>query len=144
MNNTMSSIQQSESTEIARRLKRNKRLMQMAAHALWVDATLEDAEVRLFEELTFSFPCDVKLHERDELESLDDICAQIESQEEKCQIMEIVCSMLTIDSDLSPSESQFVGDLFVKLGFSAEKRDELMVYAHELVVQNRRWSWLMA
>ncbi len=115
----------------------------MAAHALWADEQLKDTEIRLFEELSCSFVCDVKLNDKEQLDGVDEICARVECQEERCQIMEIVCSMLTIDSELADSEKQFLTDLYAKLGFDPAKCEQLIAYTHEQVEQNKRWHALM-
>lgn len=120
--------------------KRNTRLLQIAANALWIDGKIAPEEERLFEELCDKFGVSIDIKDRANIPSINDICNTVLAKTEKIQMLDIACRMIAIDGFYTDEEKQFIIDLASLLGVRQEKVQSLEDFIYLLIEENNRWK----
>lgn len=120
--------------------KRNTRLLQIAANALWIDGKIAPEEARLFEELCDKFGVSIDIKDRANIPSINDICNTVLAKTEKIQMLDIACRMIAIDGFYTDEEKQFIIDLANLLGVRQEKVQSLEDFIYLLIEENNRWK----
>lgn len=120
--------------------KRNTRLLQIAANALWIDGKIAPEEERLFEELCDKFGVSIDIKDRANIPSVNDICNTVLAKTEKIQMLDIACRMIAIDGFYTDEEKQFIIDLASLLGVRQEKVQSLEDFIYLLIEENNRWK----
>lgn len=115
------------------RKEENKlRLLHIAALALWSDDTITNYERNVFKELCTHYQLQVDLNKKDELMNLNKICKHAETKEDKLEILDMACRMVSIDSAVNENEINFIKEVASCLGFNIERLEELDSYIHIL------------
>lgn len=96
--------------------KKNLRIMQIAAQALWADGVIHEKERKLFNELSNKLGVEIDINSKDTIPSVDTICDTILSKTEKVQMLDIACRMVAVDGDYSDMEKSFITNLCFVLG----------------------------
>lgn len=120
--------------------KRNTRLLQIAANALWIDGKIAPEEERLFEELCDKFGVSIDIKDRANIPSINDICNTVLAKTEKIQMLDIACRMIAIDGFYTDEEKHFIIDLANLLGVRQEKVQSLEDFIYLLIEENNRWK----
>lgn len=123
LNNSVKGI--NTSSLIVESTKRNTRLLQVAANALWIDGKIAPAEKRLFEELCDKFGVSIDIQDRANIPSINDICNTVLAKSEKIQMLDVACRMIAVDGIYADEEKQFIFDLANLLGVRQEKIQSL-------------------
>lgn len=106
LNNSVKGI--NTSSLIVESTKRNTRLLQVAANALWIDGKIAPAEKRLFEELCDKFGVSIDIQDRANIPSINDICNTVLAKSEKIQMLDVACRMIAVDGIYADEEKQFI------------------------------------
>ncbi len=118
--------------------KKNLRIMQMAAQALWADGIIHEKEKRLFDELSSKFGVDLDINDKENIPPIETICNTILSKTEKVQMLDIACRMVAIDGDYSDTEKTFISKLCSILG--VKNVVEIDNYIHLLMKEYTDWK----
>lgn len=137
LNNSVKGI--NTSSLIVESTKRNTRLLQVAANALWIDGKIAPAEKRLFEELCDKFGVSIDIQDRANIPSINDICNTVLAKSEKIQMLDVACRMIAVDGIYADEEKQFIFDLANLLGVRQEKIQSLEDFIYLLIEENSRW-----
>jgi len=124
---------------VAEETKKNTRLLQIAAHTLWVDGILDEKEKTLFNELCNQLGTTIDISNREALPSLDEICSYVISKQEKIQMLDIACRMAAIDGKFPQEEALFVTNLATLLGFSESGVVQIDEYVNRLISEYAQW-----
>lgn len=124
--------------------KKNTRLLQIAAHTLWIDGVLAEQEKNLFNELCSQLGTSIDITDKDSLPSVETICSVVINKQEKVQMLDIACRMAAIDGEYPDKEKIFVANLATILGFSKDAVDNLDDYILKLISENKQWSEIAA
>lgn len=118
--------------------KKNLRIMQIAAQALWSDGIIHEKEKILFDELSKKFGVDIDINSKETIPSLETICETILSKTEKVQMLDVACRMVAVDGDYSDSERSFITKLCSVLGVKNLSGTEN--YVHLLMKEYTDWK----
>lgn len=120
--------------------RRNTRILQVAANALWVDDRIDEKEKMLFNELSAKLGATIDIENPQEIPLIDEICDTILSKTEKIQMLDVACRMIAIDGTYDSKEKEFVTKLSILLGLKPEKKQELDDYINHLIKENLTWN----
>lgn len=107
--------------------QKKARYMQMAAHTLLVDGIIEPKEKKLYNELSRVMSVKIPL-EQNNLPSIEEICSQVKSIEEKAQILDVVTRMAACDEELPQPELDFVVKVANMLGIGNIDNETIIAY----------------
>lgn len=127
--------------EFTEEKKKKTRYMQMAAHTLLVDDVIEPREKMLYETLSKTMGVKVPL-EREGLPSIEEICSEISSVEEKMQIIDVVTRMAACDENVPDREMDFVVKVVNLLGVGSEYNNSIIAYTKGLSNSYQQMSCL--
>ena len=119
--------------------KKNMRILQVAANALWVDGKIAPTEKILFDELCDKLGVSINIEDKKSIPSLQNICNTILSKTEKVQMLDVACRMVAIDGQYTEEEQNFINELIVLLGLKDEQYSTLEGYINLLVKENKEW-----
>lgn len=125
---------------VAEETKKNMRLLQIAAHTLWVDGALDEKEKTLFNELCNQLGTTIDINNRETLPSVDTICSYVISKQEKIQMLDIACRMAAIDGKYPQEEALFIANLATLLGFSEAGIGQIDEYINRLISEFALWT----
>lgn len=126
-------------TSFTKKSERNTRYLQIAAHALLCDGTIDPKEQILFEELSKIFDVKVALI-KEELPSIETICNEFESKEEKAQALDVVTRMLAIDFCVPKQEIEMLHTVAEYVGIPASEIKRLEDYTIRLAEMYKSWG----
>lgn len=129
----------SVSSLIVESAKKNMRILQVAANALWVDGRVSSTEKVLYDELCDKFGVSINIEDRKSIPSLQDICSTILSKTEKVQMLDVACRMVAIDGQYTEEEQNFINELVVLIGLKENQYPTLEEYINLLVKENKEW-----
>lgn len=125
---------------VSEEAKKNTRLLQIAAHTLWVDGKLEEKEKKLFQELSVQLGVSVDINDRDALPAVEQICSAVINKQEKIQMFDIACRMAAIDGSYPDEEKNFIRKIALLLGFTGKGSSDIDSYVGQLVSENHKWT----
>lgn len=126
-------------TLIVESAKKNMRILQVAANALWADGKIAKSEKILFDELCDKFGVSLNIEDKNSIPPLRDICNTILSKTEKVQMLDIACRMIAIDGQYTDVEQDFINELIALIGFKESQYPVLKEYINLLVKENNEW-----
>lgn len=121
--------------------KRKTRYMQMAAHTLLVDDIIEPREKMLFDSLSKTMGVKVPL-EKESLPTIEEICFNVSSIEEKLQIIDVVTRMAACDESIPENEMNFVIKVVNLLGIGSDYNKTVIEYTQGLSNSYKQMSQL--
>lgn len=127
-------------SRVSEETKKNTRLIQIAAHTLWVDGIIQQNEKKLFDELCSQLGTSIDINDKSTLPSVNVICSHVITKQEKVQMLDIACRMAASDCEYPDIEKNFIKELATILGYSEESLTLLDEYIGRLIVENNQWS----
>lgn len=122
--------------EFLKKEEANLRILQISAHALWADGTIDPLERQLFNELSSQFQLKVNIDEISSLPSVRTICQNIKSKSEKIQVLEAACKMVAFDNKYPAEEQKFIKNLLSYLEFDLSMLNIVDAYINQLIDGN--------
>jgi len=117
--------------EYTAKKQRDTRYIQMAAHALLADGIVEPKEKALFEELSRVMKVSAPLKIED-LPSIETICAETKSKEERIQVFDVVTRMAASDHMVPKEELMFINKVACLLGIHPKDSSVIEKYTLDL------------
>ena len=130
-------------TEFTEKKQKETRYIQMAAHTLLVDGVTASREIALFDELSNVMGVKVLL-DRESLPSVEEICADASSKEERMQILDVVTRMAACDGDVPDIEQNFILRVAHLLGIGNQNDQAVVDYALGLSVSYKQMASINA
>lgn len=121
----------------------NQRVIQLAAHTLLADGKIEPTEKKMFAQLEATLHVTCPL-EAEALPSVESITKGIDSNAEKAEILNVMCRMAAIDSNVHPSEIELIKTVCGIFGLSSETQEYIIEYAQSLSVDFQSWTDIVA
>ena len=128
-------------SEFAEDKMKKTRYIQMAAHTLLVDGKIDSKEQLLYEGLSKTMGVKVPL-DVDTLPSVEEICSQVSSKEERLQIIDVVTRMAACDESVPDVEKAFVTKVANYLGLDGKFRDMIITYTQGLLESYKQMAQL--
>lgn len=107
------------------------RYIQMAAHTLLADGIIDAKERLLYESLSKAMGVKISL-DANVLPSVEEICSQVSSKEERLQILDVVTRMAACDEHVPDVEKTFIIKVANYLGFDCKNYDMIIEYTNGL------------
>lgn len=126
-------------TSFADQDKRNMRIIQMAAHTLLADGRVDEKEKHLFKELESKLRVSCNL-EKESLPSIKSICSDIDTNEEKLEIIDVVCRMSAIDGVAHDNELLLLKSVCEIFSLNEKIYESLVSYTNSLADDYTRWT----
>lgn len=127
-------------SRVSEETKKNTRLLQIAAHTLWVDDVIDEREKKLFNELSTQLGTSIDINDKDSFPTVDKICEVVIDKKEKVQLLDVACRMAAIDGMYPKNEETFLHNLATILGFNADAIDKLNEYVDHLIMEGEQWT----
>lgn len=119
--------------------KRNERLLNCAANAVWADGQIIEKERILFDELCSIYNVSINLMDKSSITPIETICGCVLSKAEKIQLLDISVRIAAIDGMYEKEEMEFIHHLSGLLGFKSERINQLDDYIQTLMTVNQVW-----
>lgn len=118
--------------------RKNKRIIQLAALTLLADGIVDVKERDLFKQLEtklhVSCPLDVET-----IPPLSTICDGVEDNNEKSELLDVVCRMAAIDGEIHEKELALLRDVCDSLDVNEITYKDLVIYAKDLAKNYKAW-----
>lgn len=125
-------------TEFINKKQSETRYMQMAAHTLLADGVIDAKEKALFDELSATFQVTVKL-DVNELPSVEEICKEATSKEERIRLLDVTIRMSTCDYKVHKNEENLIKKVADLIGISSIDIPTVLQYAKNLMRSYDEW-----
>lgn len=118
--------------------KKNTRIIQLAALTLLADGVIDVKERELFQQL------ESKLHvtcplDIDDLPPVSKICEGVDDNNEKSELIDVVCRMSAIDGAVHENELNLLHEVCELLGISDSIYDSLVLYTKNIASSYKTW-----
>lgn len=130
-------------TNFTKKSDKNTRYLQIAAHALLCDGTIDSKEKELFEELSKMFEVNVPLI-KEELPDLETLCVELKSKEEKIQALDVATRMFAIDYSVPEVELKMLNIIAEAIGVKQSDIATLRNYTIKLAEMYQCWENLVS
>lgn len=115
------------------------RYMQMAAHTLIADGVVDVKEKALFDELSSMMQVTVPL-DIEELPSVEDLCKDATTKEERVRLLDVVVRMSACDYKIHESEEALIRKVSDLIGISSSHIPVVLQYAQNLMQSYQEWT----
>lgn len=115
------------------------RYLQMAAHTLLADGIVDTKEKALFEELSSMIQITVPLV-KEELPSVEDICKEATSKEERIRLLDVVIRMSVCDHKIHKTEDHLIIKVADLIGFKNSEMPSVLQYSQNLKRSYEEWA----
>lgn len=115
------------------------RYLQMAAHTLLADGIVDGKEKALFDELSSMMQVSVALNE-EELPTVEDLCKDATSKEERIRLLDVVIRMSACDHNLHESEVALITKVADLIGINNSDIPSVLQYANNLMRSYEEWT----
>ncbi|MBO5062026.1 MAG: AAA family ATPase [Prevotella sp.] len=123
--------------------RKNKRIIQLAALTLLADGVVDFKERELFKQLESKLHVSCPL-DTDAIPPLSMICDGVEDNNEKSELLDVVCRMAAIDGEIHEKELALLQDVCDCLDVNEQIYKDLVVYAKDLANNYKSWRNLVS
>ena len=128
--------------ELLDKKRKDTRLVQMMAHAIWADDCIKDKERKAFKEFCSTIGVTVDLDNKSDTPPVKEICSQVKNYAEKIQILNMSGQLLTNDGELNPPEITYISMIYDLLGFPSNKLETYISYLNNTANNFSIWVHL--
>lgn len=115
------------------------RYLQMAAHTLLADGVIDAKEKALFDELSSMMQVTVPL-DIEELPSVEELCKEATSKEERIRLLDVVIRMAACDQKIHESEEALILKVADLIGINSKDLPPVLQYAQNLMKSYEEWT----
>lgn len=115
------------------------RYLQMAAHTLLADGVIDAKEKALFDELSSMMQVTVPL-DIEELPSVEELCKEATSKEERIRLLDVVIRMAACDQKIHESEEAMILKVADLIGINSKDLPPVLQYAQNLMKSYEEWT----
>ena len=115
------------------------RYLQMAAHTLLADGVIDAKEKALFDELSSMMQVTVPL-DIEELPSVEELCKEATSKEERIRLLDVVIRMAACDQKIHESEEALILKVADLIGINSKDLPPVLQYAQNLMKSYEDWT----
>lgn len=115
------------------------RYLQMAAHTLLADGVIDAKEKALFDELSSMMQVTVPL-DIEELPSVEELCKEATSKEERIRLLDVVIRMAVCDQKIHESEEALILKVADLIGINSKDLPPVLQYAQNLMKSYEEWT----
>lgn len=126
-------------SEFSEEKNKKTRYMQMAAYTLLADGVVDRKEQLLFDSLSKTMGVKVPL-DAESLPTVEEICSQASSKEERLQILDVVTRMAACDESVPETEKAFIKKVINCLGIKDINSSAVIEYTEALSVSYQQMA----
>lgn len=126
-------------TDYINKKQSETRYMQMAAHTLLADGNVDAREKALFDELSSMMQVTVPL-DIDELPSVEELCKEATSKEERIRLLDVTVRMSACDYIIHESEEALIRKVADLIGISGSNIPSVLQYTQNLMQSYMEWT----
>lgn len=126
-------------SEFSEEKNKKTRYMQMAAYTLLADGVVDKKEQLLFDSLSKTMGVKVPL-DAESLPTIEEICSQASSKEERLQILDVVTRMAACDESVPETEKAFIKEVINCLGINDINSSAVIEYTEALSVSYQQMA----
>lgn len=123
--------------------RKNTRIIQLAAHTLLADGVIDPKETELFKQLERTLRVSCSL-DKEMIPPVSEICKNVKDNDEKAELLDVVCRMSAIDGEVHETELQLLKDVCDYLEIDDQIRESLISYAKNLAVDYSNWKQIVS